>query len=159
MLQLGRYLAPHKPSSSFFKPLFKAQITRIKQFLKEDNTILSVDELTCKVNTSVHQYCTMASSLPFLQNGRKHKSKQLAPKCSSWRPSKQQRSIREQNTKSRFHKRKYPQSVLVAFLITKDSKLIAFQFKIIHRILPTKSSLFQAGITESDICSSCAKEK
>ena len=45
------------------------------------------------------------------------------------------------------------------FLITKDSKLITFQFKIIHHILPTKSSLFQAGITESDICSLCTSEK
>jgi len=108
ILQLGRYLAPHKPSSSFFKPLFKAQITRTKQFLKEDNTILLVDELT----------------------------------------RKQQRNIREQNSKSRFHQRKYPQSLLVAFLITKDSKLIAFQFKIVHHILPIKSSLFQAGITD-----------
>ena len=45
------------------------------------------------------------------------------------------------------------------FLITKDSKLIAFQYKIIHHILPTKSSLFRAGITDSDICSLCATEK
>ena len=45
------------------------------------------------------------------------------------------------------------------FLTTKDSKLIAFQLKIIHHILPTKSSLFRAGITESDICSLCAIEK
>ena len=47
------------------------------------------------------------------------------------------------------------------FLITKtkDSKLIAFQNKIIHHILPTKSSLFRAGITDSDICSLCATEK
>ena len=35
------------------------------------------------------------------------------------------------------------------FTITKDSKLIAFQYNIIHHILPTKSSLFRAGITES----------
>ena len=45
------------------------------------------------------------------------------------------------------------------FLITKDSKLIAFQYKIIHHILPTKSSLFRAGITDSDICFLCATEK
>ena len=45
------------------------------------------------------------------------------------------------------------------FLLTKDSKLIAFQYKIIHYILPTKSSLLRAGITDSDICSLCATEK
>ena len=37
----------------FFKPLFDAKITRIKQFLKEDNTFLSLDELIDKVNISI----------------------------------------------------------------------------------------------------------
>ena len=45
------------------------------------------------------------------------------------------------------------------FLITNDSKLIEFQFKITHHMLPTKSSLFGASITENDICSLCATEK
>ena len=44
------------------------------------------------------------------------------------------------------------------FLITKDSKLIAFQY-ITHHILPTKSSLFRAGITENDTCTLCKTEK
>ena len=37
----------------FFKPLFDAQITRIKQFLKEDNTFLSLDEFTREVNINI----------------------------------------------------------------------------------------------------------
>ena len=45
------------------------------------------------------------------------------------------------------------------FLITKDSKLIAFQYNITHHILPTKSSLFRAGITESDTCTLRKTEK
>ena len=45
------------------------------------------------------------------------------------------------------------------FLITKDSKLIAFQYNITHHILPTKSSFFRAGITESDTCTLCKTEK
>jgi len=48
---------------------------------------------------------------------------------------------------------------MLPFLITKDSKLIAFQYKMIQHILATKSSLFRAGITDSDICSLCATEK
>ena len=36
--------------------------------------------------------------------------------------------------------------------ILKEPKLIIFQFKIIHNILPTQSSLFRAGIRGSDIC-------
>jgi len=45
------------------------------------------------------------------------------------------------------------------FLITKDSKLIAFQYNITHHILPTKSSLFRARITESETCTLCKTEK
>ena len=45
------------------------------------------------------------------------------------------------------------------FLITKDSKLIAFQYNITHHILPTNSSLFHAGISESDTCTLCKTEK
>ena len=45
------------------------------------------------------------------------------------------------------------------FLITKDSKLIAFQYNITHHILPTNSSLFRAGITESDTCTLCKTGK
>ena len=45
------------------------------------------------------------------------------------------------------------------FLITKDSKLIVFQYNITHHILPTNSSLFRAGITESDTCTLCKTEK
>ena len=37
----------------FFKPLFEAKIIRIKQFLKEDNTFFSLDELIRKVNISI----------------------------------------------------------------------------------------------------------
>ena len=45
------------------------------------------------------------------------------------------------------------------FLITKDSKLIAFQYNISHHILSTNSSLFRAEITKSDTCTLCKTEK
>ena len=51
-----------------------------------------------------------------------------------------------------FTKEKIHKVYTFAFLITKDSKLIAFQYNIMHHISPTKSSLFRAGITESDTC-------
>ena len=42
--------------------------------------------------------------------------------------------------------------------MTKDSKLIAFQYNNTHHILPTNPSLFRAGITESDTCTLCKTE-
>ena len=45
------------------------------------------------------------------------------------------------------------------FLVTDETKLIAFQYKIIHNILPCRSSLFRAGLVDDDICSLCKLEK
>ena len=48
---------------------------------------------------------------------------------------------------------------LLPFLVTDETKLIAFQYKIIHNILPCRSSLFRAGLVDDDICSLCKLEK
>ena len=40
----------------------------------------------------------------------------------------------------------------------KEPKLIMFQVKIIHNILPTQSSLFHARITDTDVCPLCNLE-
>jgi len=42
--------------------------------------------------------------------------------------------------------------------ILKEAKLIMFQLKIIHGILPTQSSLFRAGLTDLDKCPLCKLE-
>ena len=47
---------------------------------------------------------------------------------------------------------------MLPFRILHEPKLIIFQFKIIHNILPTQSSLFRAGIKDSDICPLCNYE-
>ena len=44
-------------------------------------------------------------------------------------------------------------------LITKEVKLIMFQYKIIHNILPTQMILFRDSISESDTCPLCNNEK
>ena len=48
---------------------------------------------------------------------------------------------------------------LLPFLVTDETKLIAFQYKIIHNILPCRSSLFRAGLVDDDICPLCKLEK
>ena len=48
---------------------------------------------------------------------------------------------------------------LLPFTVTKQTKLIAFQYKIIHNVLPNQVSLFHAGITENATCPLCSCEK
>ena len=48
---------------------------------------------------------------------------------------------------------------LLPFTTTKDIKLITFQYKVIHNILPNQVSLFRAGIANNDTCPLCNAEK
>ena len=47
-----------------------------------------------------------------------------------------------------FTKAEIPYIYMLPFKILKEPKLIMFQVKIIHNILPTQSSLFRARITD-----------
>ena len=59
-----------------------------------------------------------------------------------------------------FTKEKIPNIYMLPFKILKEPKLIIFQVKIIHIILPTQSSLFHACITDTytDVCPLCNLE-
>ena len=43
--------------------------------------------------------------------------------------------------------------------ITKEIKIIMFQYKIIHNMLPTQMSLYRDGLSDNDICYLCNTEK
>ena len=46
------------------------------------------------------------------------------------------------------------------FSVTNEVKIIMFQFKVIHNVLPTRATLYRDGILESPICNLCnAKEQ
>ena len=47
---------------------------------------------------------------------------------------------------------------LLSFQIFKEAKLIMFQYKIIHNILPTQASLFRSNLAENDVCPLCNLE-
>lgn len=48
---------------------------------------------------------------------------------------------------------------LLPFTKTRDTKLITFQYKVIHNILPNQVSMFWAGIGINDTCPLCNSEK
>ena len=151
---ISRILIGDRPV--FFKPLFEAKITRIKQLLKEENNFLSLDELIRKVNISIPftLYYGLVTAIP---TERKNKLNQNNSPLNA--PLEDLPSTRVAYSTLLTNNASPPTSVnsilnygffkesihkvyTLPFLITKDSKLIAFQFKIIHHILPTKSSLF-----------------
>ncbi|KAL9972971.1 hypothetical protein ACROYT_G019372, partial [Oculina patagonica] len=153
--------------------LFQARITRIKDLLKDDNTFLSLEEIKRKVNNKIPftLYHGLIAAIPseWKQKLKQNNLPQTTPPqdLPSTRtayatllsnnvdpPTSENRILNYGFTKESIHN-----VYSLPFLITKDSKLIAFQYKIIHHILPTRSSLFRAGIVESDICTLCETEK
>jgi len=49
---------------------------------------------------------------------------------------------------------------LMSFTVTNEVKIIMFQFKVVHNVLPTRATLYRDGISESLVCNLCnAKEK
>jgi len=140
----------------FFKPLFEAHITRIKQLLKKDNTFLSLEELTCKanINTPFTLYYGLITAIPTewkkilnQNNLRQNALLEDLPSTPVAYATLLSNNVSPPTSENRilnygFNKENIHKVYSLPFLITKDSKLIAFQFKIIHHILPTKSSLF-----------------
>ena len=151
-----RILVGGKPM--FYKPLFQAQITSIKHLLNENNTFLSFDELNQKVNINItftlsyglitsiptewkkllrnqnncsqtvistlappHEPPSTRTAYSFLLN------KAVSP------PTSENRILNYGFTKENIHK-----VYTLPFLITKDSKLIAFSttsFIIFHQLI------------------------
>ena len=146
-----RILVGGKPI--FYKPLFQAQITSIKHLLNENNTFLPFDKLNQKVNINIPftLYYGLIPSIPtewkkLLRNQNNcsqtvistlvppHEppstrtaysfllNKAISP------PTSENRILNYGCTKENIHKVR-----TLPFLITIDSKLIAFQYNIIHQ--------------------------
>ena len=99
------------------------------------------------------EFCTISPTIPLEPPSARTAYSFLLNKAIS-PPTSENRVLNYGFTKESIHK-----VYTLPFLITKDSKLIAFQYNIIHLILPTNSSLFRAGIFENDTCTLCKTEK
>ena len=45
------------------------------------------------------------------------------------------------------------------FAVTNEVKIIMFQYKVIHNVLPTRATLYRDGTSESPICNLCNAEE
>ena len=48
---------------------------------------------------------------------------------------------------------------LMPFKVTNEVKIIMFQYKVIHNVLPTRATLYRDSISESPICNLCNTEE
>ena len=144
----------------FNKPLFQAQILFVKHLLSENNTFLSFDELKQKANINIPftLYYGLITSIPTEWKKRSRNQNSCSQSVISTPaplhdppstrtaysflldkaispPTSEIRILNHGFTKENIHK-----VYTFPFSITKDSKLIAFQYNITHHILPTNKT-------------------
>ena len=66
---------------------------------------------------------------------------------------------RNQNSTSRIYGKNLQKVYLMPFAVTNEVKIIMFQYKVIHNVLPTRATLYRDGSSESPICNLCNAEE
>lgn len=59
----------------------------------------------------------------------------------------------------RFTEKAIKEVNLMPFTVTAKVKIIMFQYKVIHNVLPTRTTLYRDGISETPVCNLCNAEE
>ena len=159
----------------FFRNWFSRDIVHLHHLLNEHGKFYTLDEFKTKYNLEV-PFTIFYGLIEAIPNAWKSKLKrcgqiesvkQIDKKLLSTssiystilnnifvQPTSQSKILRHNFTENNVHK-----VYQLPFTITKEVKIIMFQYKIIHNILPTQMSLHRDGISDSDLCSFCKIEK
>lgn len=159
----------------FFRNWFSKEIVHLHHLLNEHGKFYTLDEFKTKYNLEV-PFTIFYGLIEAIPNAWKSKLKQcrqiesvkqIDKKILSTssiystilnnifvQPTSQSKILRHNFTENNVHK-----VYQLPFTITKEVKIIMFQYKIIHNILPTQMSLHRDGISDSDLCSFCKIEK
>ena len=164
--------------SLFYNSWFYHDIVQVQDLLNANREFLSVADFQqkCNIDTPFTLYYGLIKAIPNEKRSIRNSNKPIqtvSPETSmpTTNPSTQTayKNILEKTFISPtnenkildygFTKENIHDVYLLPFLVTKETKLISFQYKIIHNILPCRSSLFRACLVDDDICSLCKLEK
>ena len=166
----------------FFKNWFIKGITRVKHLLGPDNNFLSLNDFRCKYGIdprplsfygliSVVKSLRAVSNFQDLQNTN-HEYEPLttrilqAKKATTliYKKIISNKSLTPELSQKKWLKDcglpindniNWTAAYLLAKKCTKSTKLIEFQFKFLHRRVPTKNFLFRIGLQSDENCSFC----
>ena len=155
----------------FYKSWVNKGIICIKDLLAEDLNFLSLTELKAKLNLEVPftTFYGILQAIPKIWKVKLRNTVSSKVQSLSLPSTKIAYSIllsksyliptgESKILNYGFTKENIQNVYMLPFRILHEPKLIIFQFKIIHNILPTQSSLFRAGIKDSDSCPLCSYE-
>jgi len=161
--------------SVFYQKWYGAGITLISDILNQNNDFLKWHEFTLKFNLNVPftTYYGLVNTIPKywkanlknpIQCVKYHTTVSTLTTSSIYssllktifvRSTAETKILRHGFTENTIQK-----VYLMPFSVTNELKIIMFQFKVIHNVLPTRATLYRDGISESPICNLCnAKEQ
>ena len=153
--------------SVFYKNCFTHNIIHLNDLLNEHNNFYNFHEFKAKYNFDVHftVFYGLIDAIPNAwkdkikrqnQNGKVNQNDNTTFNTSSIyssilessfvSPTSQNRILHHGFTVNNVHK-----VYQLPFTITKEVKVIMFQYKIIRNILPTQISLYRDGFSDSDV--------
>ena len=165
--------------SIFYSSWFNKDIISIRSLMTEYNQFLSLSELRQKFNLEIPftLYYGLVSAIPkewksSLKNALPRGNDIVEKAICSTKPLTTRATYSAFLSKMAtpptceskilmhgFTKENIQNVYLLPFTTTKDMKLITFQYKVIHNVLPNQLSLFRAGIAINDTCPLCNAEK
>ena len=161
--------------SVFYKNWFTHNIIHLNDLLNEHSNFYKFHEFKAKYNFDVPftVFYGLINAIPNAwkdkikrqnQNGKVNQNDNTTfntnsiyssiLKSSFVPPTSQNRILHHGFTENNVHK-----VYQLPFTITKEVKVIMFQYKIIHNILPTQISLYRDGFSDSDMCPLCHHEQ
>ena len=161
--------------SVFYKNWFTHNIIHLNDLLNEHSNFYKFHEFNAKYNFDVPftVFYGLIDAIPNVwkdkikrqnQNGKVNQNDNTTfntnsiyssiLKSSFVPPTSQNRILHHGFTENNVHK-----VYQLPFTITKEVKVIMFQYKIIHNILPTQTSLYRDGFSDSDMCPLCHHEQ
>ena len=159
----------------FYRNWFSKNIIHLHHLLNDHGKFYAFDEFKTKYNLDAPftAFYGLIEAIPSAWksklkrcgqiNNIKHTDNQVLStrsiystmlKSTCVQPTSQSKILRHNFTENNVHK-----VYQLPFTITKEVKIIMFQYKIIHNILPTQMSLHRDGISDSDLFPFCKREK
>ena len=167
-----KILVENKPV--FYQSWYDAGITKISDILNQNSDFLKWGEFALKFNLNVPftKYYGLVNAIPKdwkanlknpIQNVEQNTSLNT-PKTSSIYlsllktifvpPTSETKIFRHGFAENSIHK-----VYLLPFTVTNEVKIIMFQYKVIHSVLPTRVTLYRDGLVENPICNLCNVEQ
>ena len=167
-----KILVENKPV--FYHNWYGAGITKISDILNQNNDFLKWHEFALKFNLNVPftKYYGLVNAIPKVWKANfknpilnvEHNTSVNTLKTSSIYSSLLKTIFVPPTAETKILRHGFTENTIqkvyrMLFAVTNEVKIIMFQYKVIHNVLPTRVTLYRDGLSENPICNLCNVEQ